>query len=81
MDKYPFENLKQLDLSKNKIQKIEPILHFKNLKNLNLRDNKVFTEDAIILIQNLNCKIDLRSNYAYYDEIRNKCEFISNLLC
>ena len=81
MDKYPFENLIQLDLSKNKIQKIEPILHFKNLKNLNLRDNKVFTDDAIILIQNLNCKIDLRCNYAYYDEIRNKCEFVSNLLC
>ena len=60
MDKYPFENLKILDLSRNNIYKIEPVLHFKNLRELNLSYNKIFPSDANNLIQTLKCTIDLR---------------------
>ena len=80
MEKFPFENLKLLNLKQNKIVKIEPILHFINLQELNLRGNKVFNDGAIMLIQNLKCKIDLRGNYANLEEIKNICGDVENLL-
>ena len=81
MENYPFYNLNVLDLSNNIISNIEPILHFENLSELNLRNNKVFSDDAIILIQKMSCRIDIRGNYVYYDEIRNNCGNISRILC
>ena len=67
MEKYPFENLKILDLSKNKIYEIMPVLHFKNLRKLNLSYNKVFPNDAMNLIEILKCTIDLRgAPYAFH---------------
>ena len=53
MEKYPFDNLKVLDLSHNHIKKTEPIIHFKNLISLNLKDNEITTSQAVILIEKL----------------------------
>ena len=63
MEKYPFENLKILDLSNNKINDAYAVLHFKNLKELNLSNNKIFQNCIKDLVQTLECKIDLRGNY------------------
>ena len=80
MENYPFKNLQVLNLKQNKIVKIEPILHFTNLRDLNLRGNKVFNDGAILLVQRLNCSIDLRGNYANLQEIENNCGKVPNLL-
>ena len=77
MDKYPFENLEVLNLINNKIVKIEPILHFTKLQYLNLRKNKVFNDDALILLEKMKCNMDLRGNYTYVEEIKNKIGEIS----
>ena len=63
MEKYPFENLKILDLSNNKINDAYAVLHFKNLKELNLSNNKISQNCIKDLVQTLECKIDLRGNY------------------
>ena len=84
MDNFPFLDLKILNLSYNKIVKIEPILHFINLVSLNLRGNRVFTDGAIMLVKNLKCSIELRGNYVTKDEVRNQCgdEFdLGRLMC
>ena len=73
LDKYPFKDLKILDLSKNKIVNIEPILNYINLKKLKLRGNKVFIDGACLLVEKMKCEIDLRGNYVKFDEVKNKC--------
>ena len=60
-------------MSKNKIVNIEPILNYINLKKLNLCGNKVFVDGACLLVEKLNCEIDLRGNYVNFDEVKNKC--------
>ena len=57
MDKYPFDNLRVLDLNHNHISDIIPILHFKHLKELNLEYNEIETKDALTIKDNINLRI------------------------
>ena len=82
MEKYPFYNLKVLDLSHNHIEKTEPIIHFKNLIKLNLEYNEITTSQAVILIEKLpvceklcliknNFEIARITEYFIYNKILN----------
>ena len=65
MEKYPFTYLEVLDLSRNKISNINPILHFKNLKSINLSYNLINQENRLTLKDAMNKDTSINLKFQY----------------
>ena len=65
MEKYPFTYLEVLDLSRNRISNINPILHFKNLKSINLSYNLINQENRLTLKDAMNKDTSINLKFQY----------------